>query len=96
MVGVKSSARRLGANVRGGVGAFYAVSVLLAGLAGAAAGLGPLFWVGLALFAAHLARQTVRVRRDDGALALALFKSSREAGLILLFATGLGAIGWPF
>ncbi|WP_298123305.1 UbiA family prenyltransferase, partial [Brevundimonas sp.] len=73
MVGVKSSARRLGANVRGGVGAFYAVSVVLAGLAGAAAGLGPAFWVGLALFAAHLARQTVRVRRDDGALALTLF-----------------------
>jgi 4-hydroxybenzoate polyprenyltransferase len=94
MVGVKSSARRLGANVRGGVGAFYAVSVVLAGLAGAAAGLGPLFWVGLALFAAHLARQTVRVRREDGALALALFKSNREAGLILLFATGLGAIQW--
>jgi 4-hydroxybenzoate polyprenyltransferase len=94
MVGVKSSARRLGANVRGGVGAFYAVSVVLAGLAGAAAGLGPLFWIGLALFAAHLARQTVRVRRDDGALALTLFKSNREAGLILLFATGLGAIQW--
>ncbi|WP_298126387.1 UbiA family prenyltransferase [Brevundimonas sp.] len=94
MVGVKSSARRLGANVRGGVGAFYAVSVVLAGLAGAAAGLGPLFWVGLALFAAHLARQTVRVRRDDGALALTLFKSNREAGLILLSATGLGAIQW--
>jgi 4-hydroxybenzoate polyprenyltransferase len=95
MVGVKSSARRLGANVRGGVGAFYAVSVVLAGLAGAAAGLGPLFWVGLALFAAHLARQTVRVRRDDGVRALTLFKSNREAGLILLSATGLGAIGWP-
>jgi 4-hydroxybenzoate polyprenyltransferase len=93
MIGVKSSARRLGANVRVGVGVFYAISVAFAALAGASAGLGRWFWLGLVLFALHLAFQTARVRREDGALALRLFKSNRDAGLILLFAIGLGALG---
>jgi 4-hydroxybenzoate polyprenyltransferase len=93
MIGVKSSARRLGANVRVGVGVFYAVSVVFAAAAGAMPGLGRWFWLGLVLFALHLAFQTARVRREDGAGALRLFKSNRDAGLILLFAIGLGALG---
>ena len=92
MVGVKSSARRLGADVGKGVGAFYAVAVALAGLAGWAAGLGPLFWIGLAGYAVHLALQVRRLRREDGALALKLFKSNQEAGLILLSAIILGSV----
>ncbi|HEV7228714.1 UbiA family prenyltransferase [Brevundimonas sp.] len=93
MIGVKSSARRLGANVRIGVGVFYALAVAFAALAGALAWLGLWFWLGLVLFALHLAFQTARVRREDGLLALRLFKSNRDAGLILLFAIGLGALG---
>jgi 4-hydroxybenzoate polyprenyltransferase len=61
MVGVKSSARRLGPNVQRGVGVFYLVAVILTVAAGAAAGLGPLFWLGLAAFAAHLAWQVARL-----------------------------------
>ena len=56
------------------------------------AGLGPLFAVGLLAYAGHLALQALRVKPDDGALALRLFKSNREAGLILLAAVALGAI----
>jgi 4-hydroxybenzoate polyprenyltransferase len=93
MVGVKSSARRLASAVRPGVALFYVVSLVLAGLAGLAAGFGPLFWAGLALYAAHLARQVVRLDRTDGALALKLFKSNREAGFILLAALALGSLG---
>jgi 4-hydroxybenzoate polyprenyltransferase len=92
MVGVKSTARRLGSGVRAGVGVFYAGAVLCAGLAGVAAGLWPLFFLGLAAYALHLAWQVWRLRPDDGALALALFKSSRDAGLILLAAITLGAL----
>lgn len=92
MIGVKSSARRLGGKVRAGVAAFYAMAVLSAGLAGAAAGLSPLFYVGLVAYAAHLAWQVGALRPDDGALALKLFKSNREAGLILLAAIGMGAV----
>jgi 4-hydroxybenzoate polyprenyltransferase len=93
MVGVKSSARRLGPQVRSGVVGFYILAILFAGGAGLMAGLGPLFWLGLVLYAAHLIRQTARLRADDPALALTLFKSNREAGLILLAAIALGALG---
>ena len=92
MVGVKSSARRLGAGVRTGVGAFYALGGLLAAAAGYFANLGPLFWLGLAAYAGHLALQTVRLRRDDPALALKLFKSNRDAGVILLAAIVMGGL----
>ena len=92
MVGVKSSARRLGASAGRGVLIFYIVAALLALLAGFAAGLGPLFYLGLAAYAAHLLLQVRRLRLDDAALALKLFKSNREAGLIFLAAIALGSI----
>jgi len=96
MVGVKSSARRLGGNVQAGVGVFYALTVTLAVLAGLTAGLGPIFYVALLPFAAHLFPQARDVRPDDPALALRLFRSNRDAGFILLSAIILGAVSWPF
>ncbi len=92
MVGVKSSARRLGANVRTGVGLFYLQAVGFASAAGVMAGLGPLFWLGLAAYAGHLVLQTLRLRHDDPALALKLFKSNRDAGVILLAAIVMGGL----
>ncbi|HEY1224430.1 MAG TPA: UbiA family prenyltransferase [Brevundimonas sp.] len=92
MVGVKSSARRLGSNVQVGVGVFYGLAGVLATAAGYFAGLGPLFWLGLAAYAGHLALQTLRIRRDDPALALTLFKSNRDAGVILLAAIVMGGL----
>ena len=92
MVGVKSSARRLGSKVPRGVAVFYGLAVACAAAAGWLAALGPLFWLGLAGYAVHLASQARRVRTDDPALALRLFKSNRDAGLILLAAIGLGAL----
>ena len=96
MVGVKSSARRLGANVQVGVGVFYGLTVVLIVLAGFTAGLGPLFYVALLPFAAHLFRQARDVRPDNPALALRLFRSNRNTGFILLSAIILGAVSWPF
>ena len=95
MVGVRSSARRLGPKVRDGVGFFYIVTVILTVAAGASAGLSPVFYVALLPWAAHLFRQARDVRPDNPALALRLFKSNREAGLILLLAIILGTVGWP-
>ena len=92
MVGVKSSARRLGDGVRRGVGVFYALTVLLTLAAGAAAGLGPLFYVALLPWAAHMLRQVRDLRPDNGGLALRLFKSNRNAGLLLLVAIILGSV----
>lgn len=96
MVGVKSSARRLGAGVRQGVGIFYGFAILSVAVAGLLAGLGPLFWIGLVAYGGHLASQARRLRADDPALALRLFRSNRDAGLILLSAIILGALSWPF
>ena len=95
MVGVKSSARRLGSNVRLGVAAFYLLAVICAALAGLAAGLGPLFWIGLLAYALHLAGQSRRVDASEGALALRLFKSNRDAGLVLFVAIILGSVQLP-
>ena len=95
MVGVKSSARRLGSSVRPGVGVFYLLAVACAAAAGLAAGLGPLFYAGLVLYAVHLAGQTRRIDPADSALALRLFKSNRDAGFVLLLAIILGSVQLP-
>lgn len=83
LVGVKSSALRLGAKAPGAVRVFYLLCVALALAAAAAGRLGPLFLPLVALYGLHLLRQAGRLDVRDGALALALFKSNRDAGLIL-------------
>jgi 4-hydroxybenzoate polyprenyltransferase len=40
-------------------------------------------WVGLAAFAAHLVWQIRRLEISDPALCLRIFKSNRDAGLLL-------------
>jgi 4-hydroxybenzoate polyprenyltransferase len=40
-------------------------------------------WIGLAAFAAHLVRQIRRQDISDPALCLRIFKSNRDAGLLL-------------
>ena len=40
-------------------------------------------WIGLFVFAGHLAWQVRAVRIDDPALCLRLFKANRDAGLLL-------------
>lgn len=96
MVGVKSSARRLGSRVGSGVFAFYLLAFLLVAWAGVLAGLQLGFWLGLAVWASHLFGQVRDLRLDDPALALRLFRSNRDAGFILLSAIILGAVSWPF
>jgi 4-hydroxybenzoate polyprenyltransferase len=91
LAGVKSSARRLGKKAPRAVMWFYVASALLALAAGEAAGLGPLFVAGLVLYLLHLGRQARRVRVDDPVLALRLFKSNTQAGLILFAALVAGA-----
>jgi 4-hydroxybenzoate polyprenyltransferase len=92
LVGVKSSARRLGAKVRQGVAVFYAEAVLLALGALVFARSGPLAYAILALYAAHLAWQTVSLKPDRPGVALKLFKSNRDAGLLLFMALAFGAL----
>jgi 4-hydroxybenzoate polyprenyltransferase len=83
LVGVKSTARLFGERTRPMLSAFYALAVVLLALAGLMAGAGAAFLAGLALFAAHLAWQVARLDIDDPDGCLRLFKSNRDAGLIL-------------
>jgi 4-hydroxybenzoate polyprenyltransferase len=91
LAGVKSSARRMGRAAPTGVLIVYALAVALAFAAGVSAGLGPGFLVFAAFFGVQLMVQAVWLKVDDPARALALFKSNREAGLLLLVAIAAGA-----
>jgi 4-hydroxybenzoate polyprenyltransferase len=83
LIGVKSTALLFGENTKPMLSAFYALAMVLIGAACWTAGAGALTFVGLALFAAHLAWQVVRLDVNDPVLCLVLFKSNRDAGLIL-------------
>ena len=89
IVGIRSTARLFAGRVKGAVAAFYALTVVLAGLALWLAQAGGLGWLGLGGFAAHLAWQASSIEPGNGPRALMLFRSNRDAGL-LLFA-GLAA-----
>jgi 4-hydroxybenzoate polyprenyltransferase len=91
LIGVKSTALLFGPRTRPLLTAFYGVAVVLIGIAGYLAGAGPVFALGLAAFAAHLAWQVTRIDIDNPGLCLMLFKSNREAGLILFAAFVLDA-----
>lgn len=83
VAGIKSSARLFGRLTRLAVGVCFAAASVLVAASLAGAGAGPLAFAGLAAFAAHLAWQTARLRLDEPRLALRLFRSNREAGLLL-------------
>lgn len=91
LVGVKSSARALGARAPAAVLAFYVGALFLALAAAFIGGAGPLFYPVAALYGVHLSRQAQRFRTDDPALALALFRSNTLAGLILFAAHAAGS-----
>jgi len=83
MIGIKSTALLFRERTKPMLSVFYAVAVILIGAAGLMADGGGVFLLGLTLFAAHLAWQVWRVDIDDPVLCLALFKSNRDAGLLL-------------
>lgn len=92
VVGIKSSARLFGPRVREGVAGCYVLAVLLLTGALLLAQAGAAAYVGLALFAAHLARQVAAIDPADGPLALRLFKSNRDAGLLLFAGLAVDAV----
>ena len=86
LVGVKSSARRLGDQAALGVGIFYAVAVSLWAAAIWMVRPDWLALVTLAPGALHLANQALRADPKDGQLALRLFRSNRSCGLLVFLA----------
>jgi 4-hydroxybenzoate polyprenyltransferase len=83
LIGVKSTARLFGVRTHAALALFYGLAVLLIGVALMLAGVRYPAWIGLAAFTAHLAFQIGRLRIGDPALCLKLFKSNRDAGLML-------------
>ena len=86
MIGVRSSALRMGRHVRGGVTIFYMAALALWAAA---------FWqirsdwlglLALLPLAAHLTWQVATLTPDDGGNALARFRSNRTAGLLMFAA----------
>jgi 4-hydroxybenzoate polyprenyltransferase len=86
LIGVRSSALRLGAKVTLGVSIFYGLAIILWGGA---------FWTlrpqGLALVALlpvalHFGWQVITLKQDDGADPLVKFRSNRFAGLLMALA----------
>jgi len=86
LVGVKSSARRLGDRAQLGIAIFYAVAVVFWGVAIWTVRPQPLALLTLVPAALHLSWQAVRVDPDDGCLALSLFRSNRTCGLLVCLA----------
>jgi len=90
IAGVKSTARRFGGHVRGAVALFYGAALVFTALALIAAGAAkPLALAGLLGMGAHLLWQVAKLDPADPVLALRLFRSNRDAGLILF--AGLAA-----
>ena len=83
LIGIKSTALLFRERTKPMLALFYALAVALIGLAGWSAGAGLLFALGLLAFAAHLAWQIARLDVDDPIDCLVVFKSNRDAGLIL-------------
>jgi 4-hydroxybenzoate polyprenyltransferase len=83
LIGIKSTALLFRERTKPILAAFYALAVALLALAGWSAGAGVVFSLGLLAFAAHLSWQIRRLDIDDPVNCLVVFKSNRDAGLIL-------------
>ena len=91
LIGIKSTALLFRERTKPMLALFYALAVALIALAGSNAGAGLVFALGLLAFAAHLAWQIARLNVDDPVNCLVVFKSNRDAGLILFVGLVLDA-----
>ena len=92
LVGIRSTARKFGDNSALFVAGCYAATMVLLGVAGALAGASAWFYAALLLPGWMLARQVRRLDIHDPAACLALFKSNREAGLLIALAFLVGRL----
>jgi 4-hydroxybenzoate polyprenyltransferase len=85
LIGVKSTARRLAAQMARWISFFYACTTVLFGLAGYLAGAAWPFYVGLAVAAGHMVWQVQTLDADSPQRCLRLFRSNRDYGYLLFF-----------
>ena len=94
LIGIKSTARLFGARTHRALVVFYALAVLLIAVALALSGARWPAWLGLIAFAAHLVWQIRKLDIGDSALCLRIFKSNRDAGLLLFAGLLADAVMW--
>ncbi len=92
IIGVRSTARLFGEQTKPVLVLFFAGAVALIAVAALVAGGGIFALAGTIAFAAHLAWQVRRIDINDPVLCLKLFRSNREAGLLLFAGLVLDAL----
>jgi 4-hydroxybenzoate polyprenyltransferase len=86
LIGVHSTALLFREHTKPMLVVFYGLAAVLIALAGWTAGGGAVFFAGVIAFGAHLAWQIRSLRIEDAGHCLFVFKSNRDAGLILFAA----------
>jgi len=92
LIGIKSTALLFGKDTKPMLSAFYSIAVVLIGIAIWLSGGRAVSFAALAIFALQLAWQVRRLDIDDPALCLRLFKSNRDAGLLLFAGLAVDAL----
>ncbi len=87
MLGLKSTALRLGSSTRPALVGFYSGALLFWVAAGLLAGAGPLYFATLAAVSAQLVWQVATLEIDDSANCLARFRSNQWVGWLIFLGT---------
>jgi 4-hydroxybenzoate polyprenyltransferase len=93
LIGIRSTARRLGAATPRWLRGFYGITLALLAAAGWSAGLGLWFYALLLAVAGHFAWQIRTLDLDDPRSCLQRFRSNRELGLLVCLALVAGKVG---
>jgi 4-hydroxybenzoate polyprenyltransferase len=93
LIGIRSTARRLGAATPRWLWGFYGVTLALLAAAGWSAGLGPGFYLLMLAVAGHFAWQIRTLELDDPRSCLRRFRSNRDLGLLVCLAILAGKVG---
>ncbi len=89
VIGLKSTALRFGARTKEWLALFYGLTLGGLALAGALAGVGAIYYVGLVAGAMHLAWQVVTLDTEDTRNCLTRFRSNHGFGAIIFAAMAL-------
>lgn len=93
VIGVRSTALRLGSRTRSWLAGFYSAAIVLLTAAGVSAGgLGWPFAVGVVAVAFHFAWQTATLDIEDAKGCLARFRANRHVGLVVFVAIVAGRL----
>src|SRR5258708_15374038 len=92
LIGIKSTALLFRERTKPMLALFYGLAVMLIAVAGWSAGARLIFALGIIAFAAHLVWQIARLNVEDPLNCLTVFKSNRDAGLILFAGLALDAV----